>query len=172
MVITDSTTVNEKLRRLRFYGMESVYYAEEHGYNSRLDEIHAEILRGKLLHLDDYIARRRQLASQYEEKLAGLPLLLPEVGTGNRHAYYLFVVRHKHRDEIVARLKERDIFLNVSYPWPIHTMRGYAHLGYKEGDLPISEAAAKEIFSLPMYPTLTDEEQDIVCEALYDIMEG
>lgn len=172
MVITDSADVRAKLRRLRFYGMENLYYAEEHGYNSRLDEIHAEILRRKLRHLDGYIARRRQLASQYEEKLAGLGLLLPEVGTGNRHAYYLYVVRHKRRDEIIARLKEMGIFLNVSYPWPIHTMRGYAHLGYKEGDLPMTEAAAKEIFSLPMYPTLTDEEQGIVCKALYDILEG
>jgi aminotransferase EvaB len=170
MVVTDHESVNAKLRRLRFYGMENTYYAEEHGYNSRLDEIHAEILRGKLRHLDDYIARRRQLAFQYDQKLADLGLILPAAEVGNDHAYYLYVVRHKRRDEIIACLKEHDIFVNISYPWPIHTMRGYAFLGYKEGDLPQSEAAAKEIFSLPMYPSLSDKEQDEVCEVLKNIM--
>lgn len=170
MVITDQASVNDKLRRLRFYGMEHVYYAEEHGYNSRLDEIQAEILRRKLRRLDNYIARRRQLASQYDQKLAGSGLILPEVGAGNDHAYYLYVVRHEQRDYVINRLQEQDIFVNISYPWPIHTMRGYADLGYREGDLPRAEAAAKEIFSLPMYPTLTDDEQDIVCEALHKIM--
>jgi aminotransferase EvaB len=171
MVISDSGSVNDRLRRLRFYGMENTYYAEEHGYNSRLDELHAEILRRKLRHLDDYIARRRQLAFQYDQALADSGLILPVVGEGNDHAYYLYVVRHKRRDEVIARLKEQEIFVNVSYPWPIHMMRGYADLGYRQGDLPQTETAAKEIFSLPMYPTLTDKEQDIVCETLKDIME-
>jgi len=97
-------------------------------------------------------------------------LMLPAVARGNEHAYYLFVVRHKQRDEIISRLKEKDIFVNVSYPWPIHTMRGYAYLGYKEGDLPNTEAAVQEIFSLPMYPTLADSEQDVICEALHTIV--
>ena len=170
MVLTGNDAVDDKLRRLRFYGMENTYYAEEHGYNSRLDEIHAEILRRKLRHLDEYIARRRKLAAQYDKKLAGTGLMLPAVARGNEHAYYLFVVRHKQRDEIISRLKEKDIFVNVSYPWPIHTMRGYAYLGYKEGDLPNTEAAVQEIFSLPMYPTLADSEQDVICEALHTIV--
>jgi aminotransferase EvaB len=171
MVITDDGSVKDKLRRLRFYGMENTYYAEDHGYNSRLDELHAEILRRKLRHLDKYIARRRQLAFQYDQALADSGLILPAVEEGNDHAYYLYVVRHKHRDEVISRLKEQEIFVNISYPWPIHMMRAYADLGYKQGDLPQTETAAKEIFSLPMYPTLTDEEQDMVCEALKDILE-
>jgi aminotransferase EvaB len=170
MVLTDSEEVERKLRRLRFYGMEEVYYAEEHGYNSRLDELHAEILRRKLTHLDNYIARRRELAHRYGELLADTSLILPQEVPNNLHAYYLYVVRHPQRDEIIAQLKERDIIVNISYPWPIHTMRGYSHLGYKEGDLPHTEAAAKEIFSLPMYPTLTDEEQETVCRALHEIL--
>ena len=170
MVITNKENVDQKLRRLRFYGMESTYYAEEHGFNSRLDEIHAEILRRKLLNLDAYISRRRELAARYEEQLANTGLTLPAVGSGNEHAYYLYVVRHPRRDEIIAQLKEHDIFVNISYPWPIHTMRGYTHLGYTEGDLPNTEAAAKEIFSLPMFPALTDAEQDTVCEVLHEII--
>lgn len=170
MIITDSEEVEHRLRRLRFYGMEETYYAEEHGYNARLDELHAEILRRKLAHIDAYIARRRELAQRYDELLGNTPLVLPKQASGNLHAYYLYVVRHPRRDEIIAQLKERDIIVNISYPWPIHTMRGYAALGYREGDLPHTEVAAQEIFSLPMYPSLTDEEQEIVCDALHQIL--
>jgi aminotransferase EvaB len=170
MVLTDREEVAHRLHRLRFYGMEETYYAEEHGYNCRLDELHAEILRRKLAHLDGYIARRRELASRYAALLADTPLILPQVAPGNFHAYYLYVARHPRRDDIIAGLKARDIFVNISYPWPIHIMAGYRYLGYREGDLPHTEAAAREIFSLPMYPTLTDAEQETVCGALHEIL--
>jgi aminotransferase EvaB len=171
-VLTDSEAVDHKLRRLRFYGMEETYYAEEHGYNSRLDEVHAEILRRKLRRLDGYIARRRELARRYDELLADTSLVLPQTAPGDFHVYYLYVVRHPRRDDILEGLKTYDIFVNVSYPWPIHTMRGYSYLGYEVGDLPHTEAAAKEVLSLPMYPSLSDEEQDRVCEALHEILAG
>lgn len=170
MVLTADEAVADKMRRLRFYGMEQTYYAEEHGYNARLDELHAAILCRKLDHLDEYIARRQALAARYDSLLAGTELVLPRVAPGNEHIYYLYVVRHPRRDEIINRLKSYDIFVNISYPWPIHTMRGYADLGYREGDLPHTEAAAEEIFSLPMYPTLTEDEQDVVCDALHEIL--
>lgn len=170
MVITDSEEVAHRIRRLRFYGMEETYYAREHGYNCRLDELHAEILRRKLKRLEEYIARRRELARRYDELLADTALTLPQVGPDNFHAYYLYVARHPRRDDILAGLKARDIFVNISYPWPIHIMAGYRHLGYQEGDFPHTEAAAKEIFSLPMYPTLTAAEQQTVCQALHEIL--
>jgi len=170
MVVTNNETVAAHLRRLRFYGMEKEYYAEEHGYNCRLDELHAEILLGKLKRLDYYISRRRELARRYDNILQSSALVLPKTTVGNGHVYYLYVCRHKERDRIIAELAKRDILVNVSYPWPIHTMRGYWYLGYKEGDLPETEAAAKEIFSLPMYPSLTNEEQEIVCQALHKIV--
>jgi len=170
MVLTHSDDVAAKLRRLRLYGMDGAYYAREHGYNCRLDELHAEILRRKLTHLDDYIARRRALANRYGELLADTSLDLPKVAPDNVHAYYLYVVRRPCRDEIITKLQERDIVVNISYPWPIHMMTGYRWLGYQEGDLPATEAAAKEIFSLPMYPTLTDVQQRVICEALHNIL--
>ncbi len=170
MVLTNDETVDKNLRRLRFYGMDDQYYAEEHGYNCRLDELHAEILRRKLTHLDDYIVRRRKLAQRYQTALSDTSLILPLEAEYNTHAYYIYVVRHPRRDDIIAKLKEYDILVNVSYPWPIHTMRGYCHLGYQKGDFPHTEIAAKEIFSLPMYPTLTNDEQDRVCDALHKIL--
>lgn len=170
MVITDDRAVERKLRQLRFYGMERAYYALEHGYNSRLDELHAEILRRKLRHLDSYIARRRELAQRYYERLADTCLTLPQQVPGNFHAYYLYVVRHPRRDDIIAKLKEHEILVNISYPWPVHTMTGYRHLGYREGDLPHTEMVAKEIFSLPMYPSLSDDEHELVCRTLIEIL--
>jgi dTDP-3-amino-2,3,6-trideoxy-4-keto-D-glucose/dTDP-3-amino-3,4,6-trideoxy-alpha-D-glucose/dTDP-2,6-dideoxy-D-kanosamine transaminase len=170
MVITDDKAIADKLRRLRFYGMETTYYSIEHGYNSRLDELHAAILEVKLKRLDGYLARRRDLAARYDRLLADTPLVLPRTAEGNAHAHYLYVCRHPQRDRIVTELKQRDIVVNVSYPWPIHIMTGYANLGYKEGDFPETELAAKEIFSLPMYPSLTDGEQDKVIAALHEIL--
>ena len=170
MVLTGSEAIAARLRKLRFYGMEKTYYALEDGYNSRLDELHAAILRTKLKHLPAYIARRRELAARYDAALAGTSLTLPATAPGNEHAYYLYVARHPRRDAVMAGLKAREVNVNISYPWPIHTMTGYARLGYKEGDLPRTEQAGREIFSLPMYPSLTDAEQDTAIAALLDTL--
>ena len=165
-ISTNSQELAERLRSLRFYGMKGVYYAEETGFNSRLDEVHAEILRFKLSKLDANNDRRRYLAARYDKLLAGTALGLPQISPRNTHVYYVYVVRHPKREDIIAELKKQDILLNISYPWPIHLMRGYAYLGGKEGDLPVTERLAKEIFSLPMYPTLTEDKQDQVCRAI------
>jgi aminotransferase EvaB len=170
MVQTNSEPLAEHVRRLRMYGTAKTYYSLEHGYNSRLDEIHAEILRSKLRHLDEYIARRRELAVRYHERLAGSGLALPQTDEKNMHAFYLYVVRHPERDRILAELAHVDVFVNISYPWPVHTMPAYAHLGYQNGDLPNTERAAREIFSLPMYPYLTNLQQDAVCERLLEVL--
>lgn len=170
MVITEDINLYNNLRRLRFYGMETTYYSEEHGYNSRLDELHAAILSCKLNHLDEYITRRKVLADNYYKSLSNSSISLPEKMQGNDHVFYLYVCRHAERDKIISELKKRDILINVSYKWPIHTMKAYQYLGYKEGDLLCTEKTAKEIFSLPMYPTLTDDEQKIVIDALLDVL--
>lgn len=166
LITTNSEALNERLRSLRFYGMKGTYYAEELGYNSRLDEVHAEILRYKLKKLDAAIDARRRLAQLYKERLTTLNIQLPHEANGNHHVYYVYVVKHLERDRIMAELKIAEIFLNISYPWPIHTMRAYQYLGGKEGDLPVTEALAKTVFSLPMYPSLVEEEVDIVCKEL------
>ena len=166
MVNTNDEKVAERLRRLRFYGTEKTYYATEHGNNSRLDELQAALLLTKLPKIEQYIHRRREIAAMYQEALAGIGLIHPKEAPYGRHAYYLYVVRHPNRDEIVKKLRENDIHVNISYPWPIHTMKAYQYLGWKIGDLPETEAAAKEIFSLPMYPSLTNEEVARVVEVI------
>ncbi|OQX29457.1 MAG: daunorubicin biosynthesis sensory transduction protein DnrJ [Spirochaeta sp. LUC14_002_19_P3] len=166
MVLANRAEDAEKLKRLRFYGMSGTYYSIEVGWNSRLDELHAAILRTKLTHLNAYVSRRRELARRYDEALAETGLGLPIEADGNYHAYYLYVVRHPERDRLMSYLKENGIHVNISYPWPIHVMPAYASLGYKEGDFPVAERLAKEIFSLPMYPSLRDEDQEMVIRTL------
>ncbi|MFD1149438.1 DegT/DnrJ/EryC1/StrS family aminotransferase [Saccharothrix hoggarensis] len=170
-VITGDDTTAANLRRARYYGMEKTYYVvETPGHNSRLDEVQAEILRRKLGRLDEYVAGRRAVAARYAEGLADTDLVLPAVADGNEHVYYVYVVRHPRRDDIIEALKAHDIALNISYPWPVHTMSGFAHLGYAAGSLPVTEKLAGEIFSLPMYPSLPVDVQDRVIEALRSVL--
>ena len=181
-ITTNNEDLYDKMNRMRFFGMErkkmssghwnGKYYAIEHGpdtSNSRLDEVHSAILLKKLNYIDEWIDRRREIAKRYDEELSDV-LDLPKEAPDNRHAYYIYVVAHKDRDRIIKDLADRDIHLNISYPWPVHTMIGYEYLGWKDGDLPITEKRANEIFSLPMYPTLTDEEQTIVINTLKEIL--
>tara|TARA_R100001594_G_scaffold5806_1_gene17334 strand:- start:3438 stop:4571 length:1134 start_codon:yes stop_codon:yes gene_type:complete len=180
MIVTSDDKLADRIERMRFYGMErkkmssghwnGKYYSLEHGYNSRLDELHAAILLKKMNHLDDYVSRRREIAKEYDKELKDSTLVLPIENEDNDHIYYVYVVRHPKRDKIIQELKNKDIHVNISYPWPIHTMKGYESLGYTDGDLPTTESLSSQIFSLPMYPTLEDEEQEYVIKTLKDIL--
>ncbi|MFI1936212.1 DegT/DnrJ/EryC1/StrS family aminotransferase [Streptomyces purpureus] len=170
-VLTSDASVAGRLRRLRYYGMEERYYTlETPAHNSRLDEVQAEILRRKLKRLDSYVAGRRAVARRYADGLADTGLHLPHTAPGNEHVHYVYVVRHPRRDTVIERLKAYDIHLNISYPWPVHTMTGFAHLGYAAGSLPVTEALAAEIFSLPMYPSLSPDQQDKVIHAVREVL--
>ncbi|MFJ8544208.1 DegT/DnrJ/EryC1/StrS family aminotransferase [Streptomyces sp. NPDC093586] len=170
-VLTSDDEVARKLVRLRYYGMEDRYYVvETPGHNARLDEVQAEILRRRLRRLDSYVDARRAVARRYDEGLADTGLVLPRTVEGNDHVYYLYVVRHPQRDRILKELRVRGIELNISYPWPVHTMDGFSHLGYGRGSLPVTERLADEIFSLPMYPSLPCDRQEAVIDALRDVL--
>ncbi|MEQ3552799.1 DegT/DnrJ/EryC1/StrS family aminotransferase [Pseudonocardia nematodicida] len=174
-VVTDDAGTDRALKQLRYYGMETVYYVvRSPGHNARLDAVQAEILRRKLTRLDTYVAGRQAVARRYEEGLADLTgpgeLQLPATAPGNTHVYYVYVVRHPRRDEIIEALAARGIGLNISYPWPVHTMSGFAHLGQGDRSLPVTERLAGEIFSLPMYPSLPESRQDEVITALREVV--
>jgi dTDP-3-amino-2,3,6-trideoxy-4-keto-D-glucose/dTDP-3-amino-3,4,6-trideoxy-alpha-D-glucose/dTDP-2,6-dideoxy-D-kanosamine transaminase len=176
-VLTSDENTDQNVRRLHYYGMEDRYYVvQTPGHNSRLDEVQAEILRRKLRRLDAYIAGRRAVAQRYADALRDLAgpggLVLPSVVPGNEHVYYVYVVRHPRRDDIIERLRPYGISLNISYPWPVHTMTGFAHLGYAKGSLPVTEKLAGEVFSLPMYPSLPAGRQQAVIRALREVLAG
>ena len=180
-ISTNDKKLYDKMHRIRFLGMEKKkmssghwngkYYALEHGTNSRLDEVHAAILLKKLEYLDKWIDRRRDIAKRYNVELKDSNIELPQEAPNNRHAYYIYVVSHKNRDHILAELAKKDIHLNISYPWPVHIMEAYKHFVPKNcTHLKKTEEQAKKIFSLPMYPTLTDEEQSIVIKELKKLL--
>ena len=174
MIVTNNEGLYETMTSLRFYGIEGYgkpsvdrkYYSTRHGINSRLDELHAAILLMKLARIDEYIDKRRRIAEIYSTELSETDLILPYENDHNNHVYYVYVVRHPNRKKILEELKDEGIYLNISYPYEVHLMDGYRYLGYKKGDLPITEELAQQIFSLPMYPTLSDSAIEHTVETL------
>ena len=134
--------------------MSKLYYSDQHGINSRLDEIHASILNYKLLKLKSDINKRRRIAKLYKENIKLNDLVLPSENKFNFHSYYVYVVRHKKRNKLMNYLRKNNIFCNISYPFPIHSMKGYKYLKINGNDLQNTNRLSKEIFSLPMYPEL------------------
>jgi len=167
MVLSDDEAVVSLARSLRLYGMQDTYYAERHGYNSRLDEIHAAILALKLPRVEGWISRRRDIADRYRRGFSGCGLKMPNENAYGRHVYHLFVVETAgDRDATLQRMEGRGLKCSVQYRWPVHLMRGYEDLGYQAGQFPVAERKAQQIFSLPIYPHLKDEEVDEVIEAV------
>ena len=155
MIVTKNKNLSLSCKKLRKYGMSKNYYSEIHGINSRLDEIQAAILNFRLTKLNSNIIKRRKIAKIYNDNLKTDSLTLPIENSGNYHSYYVYVVRHPKRKKIMNYLMDNGIFCNISYPFPIHSMRGYKYLNVKNDDLKNTNKLSKEIFSLPMYPELS-----------------
>ncbi len=143
----------ERVRSLRQYGWRERYISAESGLNSRLDELQAALLRVKLRRLDAWNLRRQALAGRYDELLTGTGVTTPAVTPGNRHVYHLYVVRSAQRDRLQAHLARCGIGTAIHYPVPVHQQPAYRHLA-PAGGLPVTEHAAAEILSLPMYPQM------------------
>ncbi len=161
IVLTDNEKMAKMLRRLRVHGSAEQYSYSLLGYANRLDELQAAFLRIKLRHLDEWNSRRQVLASRYDEAL-GEYLQVPTTLSDTRHVYHQYTLRTPRRDELRAFLSARSIPTGVYYPIPLHLQPAYSYLGYRAGDLPHSEAAAKEVLSLPIDPFLTDDEHEWV----------
>jgi len=172
MMVTNDIDHARRLHMLRVHGEETKYHHKVVGLNSRLDALQAAVLRVKLPHLDEWIAARQRKAQQYELMFldAGLSeeIQMPFVRPGARHIFHQFVIRvsGEKRDALRNHLREHDIGTDVYYPVPLHLQECFAYLGYREGDLPAAEAAAKETLALPVYPELTDEQQDYVVRTI------
>jgi dTDP-4-amino-4,6-dideoxygalactose transaminase len=171
MITTNDAALAHKARLLRNHGAEPKYYHKLVGGNFRLDALQAAVLRVKLRYLDDWTAGRQRNAAQYrrlfgEAGLAGAAFVLPTEEPARRHIYNQFVIRQAERDPVVAVLKERKIGHEVYYPVPLHLQECFAACGYKPGDLPASEQAARETLALPIYPELTEEMQAAVVDAV------
>jgi len=166
MVVTDDPALAEKARLLREYGWAERYVSHIRGWNSRLDELQAAVLRVKLKYLDADNAVRARLATTYNQLLADEDLRLPAERPESNHVYHQYVIRTKRRDELRAFLKERGIGTLVHYPVPVHLQPAYRGRLPGGDDLPETERVAREVLSLPMYPELAESDVKSVAEAI------
>ncbi len=171
-VTTNDEELYDRVKVLRYMGQHKKYLHEIIGYQQRLDELQAAILRVKLRHLEEWIEERRHWASLYDELLTGLPVITPATKGDVRHVYYLYTIRTPRRDELMQFLAERGIGSQVVYPLEVPYQPAYRHLGHKEGDFPVSNAHVKEILCLPMFPELTEAEVRQVAGAIEDFFAG
>jgi dTDP-4-amino-4,6-dideoxygalactose transaminase len=168
-VVTDDGDLAKKMKALADHGSFKKYYHSFEGFNYRLDTMQAVILDVKLRHIDRWTEARRSRAARYDDAFAGGPVSPVKETPGNYHVYHLYVVRSPKRDELLAELGKRGIAAGIHYPIPLHLQEAYTRMGLGEGSFPVTEKAAKEIVSLPMYAELTDQQVDAVVSAVKEI---
>lgn len=165
-IATNDENLNQSFRTLRNYGSEKRYYNEVIGYNSRLDEIQAGLLRVKLSHLKELEEIRKYIASRYLSEIKNNLVKLPKINKDCSHVWHLFVIRVKDRDKFQKYLEGNEIETISHYPVPPHLSKAYEYLGYKKGDFPITEKYASTVLSLPLFVGMTDEEIDYVIKKI------
>jgi dTDP-4-amino-4,6-dideoxygalactose transaminase len=167
MITTDDDELAERLRKLRVHGGRQMYHHEMVGTNSRLDALQAAVLSVKLPHLNRWTEARRANAAQYDQALAGtVGLTAPRAAPGNHHVYNQYTIRSDRRDDLKKHLDTEGIGNAIYYPMPLHLQPCFAPLGGVEGDLPVTEQAAREVLSVPVYPELTAGQREEVVRAL------
>ena len=172
MVVTNSAEIAERIRRLRNHGQTAKYLSIEPGWNSRLDELQAAILRVKFRHLAEWQRARRLNAAEYTRLLQQVRgIMPPREPEGFEHVYHQYTIRSEQRDALQQHLAARKIGSTVYYPHPLHLQPLYAPLGYKRGEFPHAERAAQEVLSLPMYPELRKDQIARVVEAIAEFVE-
>lgn len=165
-LVTNDDADYRRSKALREHGSYERYYHEEIGYNYRMEGIQGAALGVKLKRLPAWTARRRELAHRYHQLLAGTPLTLPVEASYGESVYHLYVVRHPQRDSLREYLTKRGIGCALHYPLPCHLQKCFTYLGHKPGDFPVAERSARECLSLPIYPELTNAQQDAVAAAI------
>jgi dTDP-4-amino-4,6-dideoxygalactose transaminase len=171
MLTTNDPELARRLASLRLHGTTKKYYHEWVGINSRLDTLQAAILKVKFRYLDSWTACRQRNAALYRKLLgaAGLPVRLPvETEYQTRHVYNQFVIALENRDGLKARLQENGVGTEIYYPLPMHLQPCYKDLGYRAGDFPVSEAAARETLALPVHPAMSVEDIEYVAQLIID----
>lgn len=168
-VATSDADLAQRVRMIRDHGQAKKYYHDIEGFNGRCDALQAAALRVKLRHLPAWNEARRNNAARYQERLAQVRgVVTPSVAEGVLPVWHLFVVQVENRDAVMAAMKEKGIACAMHYPVPLHQQKAYAALGFGKGSFPVTEAYASRLLSLPMFPELTEEQIDYVCESLAD----
>jgi dTDP-4-amino-4,6-dideoxygalactose transaminase len=167
LMVTQDDVLAERLRRLRLHGGSRAYFHEEVGTNSRMDTLQAAVLLAKLPYLKQWTEGRQRNATRYTAAFAGHPEICPpQVDPANEHIFHQYTIRVPQRDELQVHLKGKGIGSAVYYSLALHLQPCFAHLGYRRGSLPVTEAVMDSVLSLPIYPELTREQQDAVIESV------
>ena len=173
MMVTQDDALADRLRRERLHGGAREYFHDEVGLNSRLDSMQAAVLLAKLPYLAGWSERRRQIAARYTSALSGIPAVRPpKVDPANEHIFHQYTIQAERRDQLQAHLKTRGIGHKIYYPLALHLQPCFGHLGYSRGRLPVTEAAMDAVISLPIYPELSESQQDVVVSAIADFYRG
>jgi dTDP-4-amino-4,6-dideoxygalactose transaminase len=172
MIVTNDSTVAERVQMLRTHGWRTKYYPEQIGYNSRLDELQAAFLRVKLRYVDAWNERRCEVAHQLSARLMTFGVTGPYEASRVKHVYHLYIVRLNNRTAALHHLKEQGIGCAVYYPVPLHLTEACRVYRYREGDFPVAERAAKETLALPLYPEMTEDQVERVVTALRDLVQS
>ena len=170
-LVTNNDPLADKIKLIREYGWEDRYISSTEGWNSRLDELQAAILRVKLKYLDKDNNLRQQHAHKYDKALKKIPLELPGVRNGSSHVFHLYVIKSNKRDKLKAHLKNHEINTSIQYPVPIHRQKYYEEI-VGELSLPVTEQVAETILSLPMYPELSSEAISEIIDAINGYYSG
>ncbi len=169
---TNDAKLAERIRTLRNYGSAKKYVHDELGENSRLDTIQALVLSEKLKRLDGWNAARRAAAAQYTDRLQGVgDIKTPVIRKGSEPVFHLYVIQTERRDELQAYLTEQGVDCLIHYPIPVHLQKAYAERGWDCGDFPLTEKIAESILSLPIFPGITEEQIEFVCERIRSFYE-
>jgi len=173
-VTTNDPALAAQIKMIRDHGQAKKYYHDVEGYNGRLDAIQAGLLHVKLRHLARWNEQRRERAAEYNRMLEaeGGPVGVPFEPSWSRAVYHLYVVRTDDRDGLMAYLKDAGVGTGIHYPIPLHLQKAYSHLNYVPGDFPVAEQISAEIISLPMFPTLTPEQQGWVVASIVRLAEA
>jgi len=169
-VVTNNKELYESIKKIRDHGQSQKYIHSIIGWNDRMDGIQGAILSVNMKYLVKWNDLRNQHAAFYNSLLADIPeVKIPVIADYSNHNFHLYVVRLNNRDEVIEKLKEKEIFCGIHYPIPVHLTEAYSYLGYGQGSLPITEKYANQILSLPMHPSLTEEQINYVCAELKNI---
>jgi len=165
-VTTSDADVIRTVSMLRDWGSEVRYHHDLKGFNYRMEGVQGAVLRVKMAYIEQWTENRRRLAARYDELLGGLGYRIPAAPIDLRHVYHVYAIRSAQRDELQGFLQERGVASGIHYPIPVHLQKAFGELGHGRGDFPLTEAAAAETLSLPIYPEMTTDQQDVVVEAL------
>jgi dTDP-4-amino-4,6-dideoxygalactose transaminase len=171
-LLTNDDALAARARSLREHGATRRYYHDEVGFNYRMEGFQGAVLGVKLKHLEAWTRERRRIAHRYQELLAGTPLQLPREAEYAQSAWHVFVVRYPRRDELKKHLEANRIGCALHYPVPLHLQKCYAQLGYHDGDFPVAEKAACECLTLPLYPELTEAQQQRIADVIKEFFKS